>query len=231
MPRRPSDDLPERGPLPPPANPLDRKRMPTQARALETIERILEAAALTLREVGVERLSTNLVCERAGLSPPALYRWFPNKYALLAELGLRLMLAQNEPLQRWATPATMRLPRAAFEAGLLQLFLDTLAITRGTTAGEWITRSLRAVPALAPVRTGSHDLVSDLLTQAFLQAWPGADPVRTRLVARLSVEVMYSAHELLFEDPSLNDVEVGRTLSQMVFSQVESLRQALPLAA
>ena len=30
-------------------------------------------------EVGIERLSTNLVCERAGLTPPALYRYYPNK--------------------------------------------------------------------------------------------------------------------------------------------------------
>ena len=58
---------------------LDRKRVPTQTRALETCERILDAAATLLGEVGIERLSTNLICERAGLSPPALYRYYPNK--------------------------------------------------------------------------------------------------------------------------------------------------------
>ena len=81
---------------------LDRKRAPTQTRALETCERILDAAANLLGEVGIERLSTNLICERAGLSPPALYRYYPNKYAVLAELGVRLMMSQNELLVQWA---------------------------------------------------------------------------------------------------------------------------------
>ena len=51
--------------------------------------------ARTLADVGIERLFTNLVCERGGLTPPALYR-FPNEYALPSELGRRLMERQNE---------------------------------------------------------------------------------------------------------------------------------------
>jgi AcrR family transcriptional regulator len=120
---------------------LDRKRVPTQTRALETCERILDAAANLLGEVGIERLSTNLICERAGLSPPALYRYYPNKYAVLAELGARLMMSQNELLENWATPATMKLPVAKFERRIRQLFLDTLEMTRRAIAGEWITRA------------------------------------------------------------------------------------------
>jgi AcrR family transcriptional regulator len=204
---------------------LDRKRQPTQVRAQETVERILEAAASVLGEVGIERLSTNLVCERAGLTPPALYRYFPNKYAILAELGVRLMMSQNDLLEAWATPATMRLPVARFEQGVTQLFLDTLETTRRATAGEWITRALRAVPSLAPVRTGSHDHVTALIVGAFREAYPSTPKARITLVARLSVEVMYSAHELLFDDPKLDPREVGEAMSRMVTSQVAQLRR------
>ncbi len=212
-------------PAPAPAVELDRKRQPTQVRALETCERILDAAAQLLGEVGIERLSTNLVCERAGLTPPALYRYYPNKYAILAELGVRLMMSQNDLLQAWATPATMRLPAARFEAAVCTLFLDTLAMTRRATAGEWITRALRAVPALAPVRTGSHDHVTGLIVDAFLGAYPRMDRARITLVARLSVEVMYSAHELMFDDATLDAGEVGAVMARMVTSQVVALRR------
>lgn len=204
---------------------LDRKREPTQARAQETCERILDATAQLLGEVGIERLSTNLVCERAGLTPPALYRYYPNKYAILAELGVRLMMSQNDLLQAWATPATMRLPAAKFEAAVAKLFLDTLEMTRRATAGEWITRALRAVPSLAPVRTGSHDHVTGLIVDAFLGAYPTMPADRLKLVARLSVEVMYSAHELMFDDPTLDPEEVGRAMASMVTSQVMVLRK------
>lgn len=53
--------------------PLGVKKQPEQQRATETYERILSVTAETLADVGIERLSTNLVCERAGLTPPALY--------------------------------------------------------------------------------------------------------------------------------------------------------------
>jgi AcrR family transcriptional regulator len=204
---------------------LDRKRDPTQLRALETCERILDAAAHLLGEVGIERLSTNLICERAGLSPPALYRYYPNKYAVLAELGVRLMMSQNELLEKWATPATMKLPAAKFEQRIRQLFLDTLEMTRQATAGEWITRALRAVPSLAPVRLESHAHVTGLLVAAFEVAWPEVPESRVRLVSRLAVEVMYSAHELMFDDPSLDPDEVSVVMSHMVTTQVLQLRK------
>ena len=204
---------------------LDRKRAPTQTRALETCERILDAAAKLLGEVGIERLSTNLICERAGLSPPALYRYYPNKYAVLAELGVRLMMSQNDLLEKWATPATMKLPAARFEAHLQRLFLETLAITRQAIAGEWITRALRAVPSLAPVRIESHQHVTGLLVKAFAVAWPAVPQARARLVSRLAIEVMYSAHELLVDDATLDPEEVAVVMSHMVTTQVMKLRR------
>ena len=204
---------------------LDRKRAPTQTRALETCERILDAAANLLGEVGIERLSTNLICERAGLSPPALYRYYPNKYAVLAELGVRLMMSQNDLLEQWATPATLRLPAAKFEARIRQLFLDTLEITRKAIAGEWITRALRAVPSLAPVRLESHEHVTGLLVAAFALAYPQVPRARVRLVSRLAIEVMYSAQELLVDDATLDAVEVATVMSHMVTTQVMQLRK------
>ena len=204
---------------------LDRKRAPTQMRALETCERILDAAANLLGEVGIERLSTNLICERAGLSPPALYRYYPNKYAVLAELGVRLMMSQNDLLEQWATPATLRLPAAKFEARIRQLFLDTLEITRHAIAGEWITRALRAVPSLAPVRIESHEHVTGLLVAAFALAYPAVPQARVRLVSRLAIEVMYSAQELLVDDATLDADEVATVMSHMVTTQVVQLRK------
>lgn len=202
------------------------KQQPLQQRAQDTCEAILVAAAQLLAEVGIERLSTNLVCERAGVTPPALYRYFPNKYAILHELGLRLMLRQNALIERFALPATMRLSRPAFERRLLRLFLDTLARTREMPAGAWITRALRAVPALQHVRTGSHDQVSGQLRAAFLAAHPRADAGEVGLVIRLAVEAMYAAHELVFDQPSLDESAVGRVMAAMVAGEYARLRRA-----
>ncbi|WP_066213171.1 helix-turn-helix domain-containing protein [Blastomonas sp. CCH5-A3] len=72
-----------------------------QDRARATYEQIIQATGELLPEVGIERLSTNMIAERAGLTPPALYRYFPNKYAILSEMGRRLITAENETVEQW----------------------------------------------------------------------------------------------------------------------------------
>lgn len=123
-----------KGPIPAQAQ-LEAKMQPAQQRATETYERILEVTALTLADVGIERLSTNLVCRRAGLSPPALYRYFPNKYALLSVLGQRLMLRQNERVERWISAPALQASRQTLEQALRGLILDTHEVTRETAGG------------------------------------------------------------------------------------------------
>jgi len=198
---------------------------PRQQRALDTYELILGATVELLSEVGIERLSTNLVCERAGISPPALYRYFPNKYALLRELGERLMQAQNELVKQWATPDTMRLRGAALVAGIYQLYEQTLVLTRELPAGLWVTRALRAVPALAHVRIESHAFVSGLIVSAFMQAHPRAPQQEVAVLARLAVEMVYAALEMLFDDASLDERAVGQALSEMLAQRVTVVRR------
>jgi AcrR family transcriptional regulator len=199
------------------------KTQPAQRRATETFERILEVGAQTLADVGIDRLSTNLVCERAGLSPPALYRYFPNKYALLCELGRRLMERQNEVIPNWISLEVLVGPRAGLERALQGLLLDTYRVTRETTAGLWITRALRAVPALAEVRLESHHKVTRAQVELLRAAYPGADVEELRLVSRVTVELIYAATELLFDESPLS----GQAVAQLVGAMVASYRGRL----
>src|SRR3546814_14818475 len=77
------------------------RRPPQQDRARQTRKRLLDVAGELLAEVGVERISTNMIAARAGLTPPALYRYFNDKYAVLEALGRRLMERQNAVLEAW----------------------------------------------------------------------------------------------------------------------------------
>src|SRR3546814_2992087 len=49
----------------------------------------------------MDRISTNMICERAGVTPPALYYYFCDKYEVIAALGERLMDRQNHVLTSW----------------------------------------------------------------------------------------------------------------------------------
>ncbi|QDL53327.1 TetR/AcrR family transcriptional regulator [Rhodoferax aquaticus] len=204
---------------------LNTKAQPRQKRAQETYELILGATAQLLAEVGIERLSTNLVCERAGISPPALYRYFPNKYALLGALGTRLMQEQNALVEVWATPATLVLDEAGLKASIYALYAQTLDLTRAMPEGLWVTRALRAVPTLAPIRIASHAHVAGLIVHAFMSAHPHAQINRVRTLARLSVEMVYAALEMLFDDPSQDEHATGEALAEMLARQVVLVRQ------
>jgi len=200
------------------------KRAPLQPRAVETYERILSACAELLGEVGIERLSTNLVCQRAGISPPALYQYFPNKYAILHELSQRLMQHQTRLLKPWAVPATMALPEAEFARSVATVFLQMQAFTAQMPAGVWVTRALRAVPSLQAQRLRARAFLTDLFLQAFLAAHPAAPPDQTRLTLRLATDALYAAQELLFDDPTLDPRDVAQTMAQMVAAQLMRLR-------
>jgi AcrR family transcriptional regulator len=203
---------------------LETKAVPQQGRSLATIERILEASVELLAEVGIERLSTNLICERAQLTPPALYRYFPNKYAVLKTLSERLMNEQNRLIEVWATPQTLALPKAALASSGLELYAQTVALTQAQPAGIWITRALRAVPVLAEVRIDSHRYVSGLIETAFMAAYPKADRSAVKVFSRLAIEIGYAAQELLFDDPSLDAEAVAFNLSSMLASEAVRLR-------
>jgi AcrR family transcriptional regulator len=63
--------------------------MPKQARSLETVQVIVEAAARILERDGFDGFSTNVVAERAGVSIGSLYQYFPRKEALIGALIVR----------------------------------------------------------------------------------------------------------------------------------------------
>jgi AcrR family transcriptional regulator len=74
------------------------RKTPKQARALATVDAIVEAAARILVEVGYEKLNTNEVARRAGVSVGSLYQYFPNKQSLLAELHFRHATLVSAPI-------------------------------------------------------------------------------------------------------------------------------------
>jgi AcrR family transcriptional regulator len=75
------------------------RKRPTQARARQTVEAILQAAAEVFEAHGLEGATTERIVERAGVSVGSLYQYFPNKRALLAAVA-ESIIAQGRGRQR-----------------------------------------------------------------------------------------------------------------------------------
>ena len=135
---------------------LVEKNRPQQQRAIRTYEAILSATGELLQEVGLERISTNNIAERAGVTVPALYRYFPNKYAVLNALGSRLMEAQNDAFARWQTRYVIGKPADFMLDSVYYLLHELYEITREFPGGLEVMHGMQAMAPLQEVRLDSQ---------------------------------------------------------------------------
>jgi AcrR family transcriptional regulator len=68
---------------------LSLRNEPVQARSTARLAGLLDAAAAVIDELGYERLTTAMVAERAGASIGTVYRYFPDRIAVLQALAAR----------------------------------------------------------------------------------------------------------------------------------------------
>ena len=189
-------------------------RRPRQERSKRTYERLLDVTGQLLEEVGVDRISTNLVAERAGVSPPTIYHYFADKYALLRALGERLMAAQN---------ALVAIDFHQSESEIAATLAAHVRLTRDFPGGIWVMRMLRAVPQLAEVRLASHRQLAGSLVAQAMATDPPADRAALEHTARLAVEMGYAAIEMALEEPSLDVEETMRLTARALHRLVETV--------
>ena len=65
------------------------RRVPVQGRSLARVQRMLDACAELVDELGYEALTTTLLAERAGVAIGSVYQFFPDKRAIVQALALR----------------------------------------------------------------------------------------------------------------------------------------------
>jgi AcrR family transcriptional regulator len=65
------------------------RRRPTQRRAVETVEAVLDATVRILKRSGSGGITTNRIAEVAGVSIGSLYQYFPNRGAIFQALHQR----------------------------------------------------------------------------------------------------------------------------------------------
>ena len=192
------------------------KNRPRQERAKRTYESILAAAAELLIEVGVERISTNLIAERAGITVPALYRYFPNKYSVLHALGAVVMDRQNEVFAQWFASHGEGGDAHALLDGIYDLLKQTYEVTLSQTGGLEILQSLRAVAPLQEVRLESHRLVSAQFAEAAAEVLEREVDELLLRQARITVDTGYAVVEMALEDSALPAEEVMREGARII---------------
>lgn len=182
---------------------------------MQTRELLLDVAGKLLGEVGIERISTNMICARAGVTPPALYRYFRDKYAVLEALGLRLMERQNEVLTAWLD---RHVPKGLTDVAdhIEDLLRDTAKVTAAEPGAIWTLRALRAVPQLAHIRIESHRMVTDRMVKAYAPLVPELSKKVLWRRVRMSVEFGFAVDEMLNEESRIKRQEIIKEAARLL---------------
>ncbi len=92
-----------------PERDLSPRVRPVQKRAQNTLDLILDTAGAVLDEVGIDAFNTNLLAERAGVAVRSVYRYYPNKLAVIVGFAERQADQWQESFS--GLIATMRDPK------------------------------------------------------------------------------------------------------------------------
>ncbi len=160
---------------------LSLRREPTQARARHTFNTLLSVTAELLEEVGFEAFNTNLLANRSGIGTRAIYRYFPNKYALVSELARRMSARWRENLTLITVQNSVTWP------DVWPLYLDAyVAAVRDTPGGVALLQAMRVHPELRAV----DDEVNTRYVAETTAALRHANKTLTRNQARLTATLL-----------------------------------------
>ena len=158
-----------------------------QARGQATFERVLDATAALLDEVGGERLTTNLIAQAADINVATLYQYFPNKQTVLLTLFKKQSEARKELGERQIAGSS----GSADWRRIIGNAVESIARARTATPGAVPLRQLmRSSPELLEHELQSSLHIADTLATE-LQA-SGIKRDKAMLVARCAIEILTS---------------------------------------
>ena len=169
---------------------LEPRKKPSQARSKAMVDTILDATARVLIERGYAKTNTNVVAEMAGISVGSLYRYYPNKNALISAL-------QERHVDK-----------------MVALFVDNITANMasdGTLAGD--------LKALIDALVGAHLLEPELnriLEEEVSSCYIPNSEVRQKFFAGAKVLLNRHRAELTIDDIDLAAFVVVRILKVLV---------------
>jgi AcrR family transcriptional regulator len=159
------------------------RKIPQQTRGQQTVDAILDTAATLFAQVGYENSTTNAIAERAGISIGALYRYYPDKEAILKALAERYYAEERLLFERVFVEDMKYLPLDVMLDRLVDPFLD-LYLRYPAYA-----HILLGSDVSAGIAAASCGMEQELITRTaafFRLILPSLDEDRSRLLAVVS---------------------------------------------
>lgn len=194
--------------------------IPRQSRSIKTVEAIVDAAVAILSADGYEGLNTNAVAKQAGVNISTLYRYFPNKEAILEHL---LEHYNKELLGQLQQDLAKTTDKNARVKAIISAQVERM--TREPWIGAF-KRALTTVPALAELRArANQQLASAVIAQIPPElAGPKVRGQHQQVVMQVLVDMQNHGTQLVANSPEPLRQALLDEVSLMINSYLDNYR-------
>ena len=174
------------------------RRRPVQARSEATFDALLKAAAALLEARGTAAFSTNVLAAESGISVRAIYRYFPNKQAIIVELARQM---SADWLEATSAVGDLGDPAVGWEpvwCGYLDVWVRTVVATVG---GRTVLAAMRDDPELRAV----DDEINARYIEGIAAALRQRDPALTIAQCAITARVLMRSTIGVLDEAVLDD--------------------------
>ena len=166
------------------------RRVPSQQRGRDRVERILSVAMELIEKNGSDALRMGEIVEKAGVSFGSLYQYFPDKTAIIRVLAERF----NEQGRQCVESELAEVTDAADLQGTLGRIVDGYyAMFRDEPVMRDIWHATQADRLLQKIDAEDMEWHSQAFLAVLHRLWPTRDPEELARFARLTMQLVAAA--------------------------------------
>jgi AcrR family transcriptional regulator len=199
------------------------RRVPSQRRSRERVERMLAVATELIAERGSDAMRMSEVAERAGVSIGSLYQYFPDKSAIVRTLaerynaqGLACVQAELAPVR---DEAELRQALLRVVDGYYEMFLAE-PVMRDIW---WATQADRTLQDVDAADVEAH---TALLADVMARLWPERDRAGLATLALLTMQMVATAVRLAISVDRLRGDAIIAAFKRMLPARLADAAEA-----
>ncbi len=197
------------------------RHIPQQTRSQRRVDLILEVASLLFSEMGYGAVTTNAIAERAGISIGSLYRYFPDKEAIMRALTRRYFERMRDLYDEVFTPDAVYLPLPVLLDRLIDPFVELHAAYPGFKA---ILFGVDVSDDIAAAASELEEMTSRRIEGFVRISAPHLGEDRVRIVAQMCKASVKSALSLMDQSPDKEaKVQVTAEVKRMLQAYLEPI--------
>ncbi|HOO37809.1 MAG TPA: TetR/AcrR family transcriptional regulator [Deltaproteobacteria bacterium] len=193
---------------------LLQRTQPKQQRAKNTVELILKTATELIEEVGFEAFTTKLLAQRANILIRNIYRYYPNKLAIIYALAERISAKQAEFIDNFSSVANPGIPWRDAVGSTINAFMSAAL---AEPAFLTIRDAMHGSPELKAIDERSADEMTRRLTAAMKSRIPDFQDEKLQLISMiiLDTSVAIIDHALMEYHAARNEQKLSETIEEL----------------